>query len=224
MCFRICKLFDNKKWWLAGGIPASACVAAYQPKGASGLAESYTNLANPGVYNCTAPTAAPTWDVVNGWKFNGTTQYLDSGVIPPINQTWSGIVRWSNIATNSAFLTIFGAESATNTGFIIAFRTLDTPDRYYYYNGGLLNAGLLRTVALGVSAVSGNRGFFNGVAETGVIPTTAAVNTSSIFIGCLNSSGSPYIEGTQYIQAVAFFSTVLTDYQIAELTRAMNAL
>ena len=50
------------RWYLAGGISASACVAAYQPKGSTSLAASYTNLNSPGTYNA-APGVAPTWAV-----------------------------------------------------------------------------------------------------------------------------------------------------------------
>lgn len=221
MCFRrIAALFDPKPWWLAGGIPASACVAAYQPKGASGLTESYTNLANPGLYNCTAPTAAPTWDVVNGWKFNGTTQYLDSGVIPPINQTWSGIVKFTNANLLSTFCSIFGAGPLVNTGYMIAVSN----SVRFYYNGGYKSFSGGKSAA--VMAFAGVYCYLDGAKETGTIPYTAAVNTYSVFIGSLNNAGTPYFTYSQasYIQAVAFFSTVLTDYQVAELTRAMNAL
>ncbi len=38
-------------WWLAGGIPAENCIAAYQPKGAASYAASKVNLANPGTYD-----------------------------------------------------------------------------------------------------------------------------------------------------------------------------
>ena len=35
-------------WYLASGVPAANCIAAYAAKGAAGLAASYDNLAAPG--------------------------------------------------------------------------------------------------------------------------------------------------------------------------------
>ena len=57
------------------------CIAAYQPKGAADLAASYVNLITPGTYNA-APGTAPTFDAATGWTFNGSTQYLTTGVVP----------------------------------------------------------------------------------------------------------------------------------------------
>lgn len=66
-------------WWV---VPGKTCVAAYQPIGAASLAASYVNLANPGTYDA-APGVAPTWASATGWTFNGSTQYLTTGITPP---------------------------------------------------------------------------------------------------------------------------------------------
>jgi len=81
-------------WWVVAG---KTCVAAYQPKGAADIAASYVNLASPGTYNA-APGTAPTWDATSGWIFNGSTQYLTTGVIPTVFNTWTVIVRFSNVS------------------------------------------------------------------------------------------------------------------------------
>lgn len=80
------------KWYLAGGVTP---IAAYQPKGSSSLAASYINLISPGTFDA-APGVAPTWDAVNGWTFNGSTQYLTTGIIPTTNQAYSMMVRFQN--------------------------------------------------------------------------------------------------------------------------------
>ena len=51
----------RKAPWGLGGemIDIGNCIAAYQPKGAASLAESYQNLAAPG------------WDATDGWTFSG---------------------------------------------------------------------------------------------------------------------------------------------------------
>lgn len=68
-------------WWQVAG---QTCAAAYQPIGAASLAASYVNLANPGTYNA-APGVAPTL-AAGGWSFDGLTQYLTTGIVPPISQ------------------------------------------------------------------------------------------------------------------------------------------
>ena len=54
-------------WWLAGGISASDCIAAYQPKGAASYAASLININNPGTRNLTNTGIDPSWDATNGW-------------------------------------------------------------------------------------------------------------------------------------------------------------
>jgi hypothetical protein len=83
-------------WWLSGGISAANCIAAYQPKGAVSYAASKVNLANPGTYNATEGTA-PAFDTAVGWTFNGTTMFLETGIVPDLSaQAWSVIVRSKN--------------------------------------------------------------------------------------------------------------------------------
>jgi hypothetical protein len=83
---------------MSGGAPAisfpSGCIAAYYPIGAASLAASYTNLANPGVSDATTLTP-PTWDAVNGWKFDAaSSQYLETIACPPDATIF---VRYSNL-------------------------------------------------------------------------------------------------------------------------------
>jgi len=83
-------------WWTVAG---KTCVAAYQPKGAASLAASYINLANPGTNNA-APGTAPDWDSTNGWKFNGSDDYLTTGLGP--RATWSVLLQFSNMSSNNS--------------------------------------------------------------------------------------------------------------------------
>src|SRR3989344_7466925 len=92
-------------WTTAGGAPTP--VAAYQPISAASLTASYANLANPGTYTA-AVGVAPTFASSTGWTFNGSTQYLTTGVIPA--NGWSMIVRFSN-ATGA---TVNGVAAGSN--------------------------------------------------------------------------------------------------------------
>lgn len=212
-------------WITAGGISLSNVVAAYQPKGAASLAASYTNLVNPGTYDAT-PGVAPTWDTVNGWKFNGTTQYLDTGIVPSIQQDWTVVTRYSYPDPNSAFCSLFGCSPASNVGMISAIVTSDVDDTYYYYNGSFLVKTQVRTVLEGVIAIAGNKAYFNGVAESGTISADATVNDRSLYIGTHNNIGAAFFGASMASrrQAFAIYNTVLTAPQVLAVTNAMNQI
>ncbi len=80
-------------WWDNNGA-ISGCVAAYQPIGAASLAASYSNLANPGTYDCTvfAGHTAPTFATETGWTFDGGNHTLKTNVTNP-GAWWSCIAR-----------------------------------------------------------------------------------------------------------------------------------
>jgi len=106
--------------WLAGGIPRTACVAAYEPICAVSLADSYINRANPGTYNAT-PGTAPTWAESTGWTFNGSSQYLTTGIVLS-SQVSSALCRFSgyNAAANSY---LFGRTDAGFNTFRVGWQT-----------------------------------------------------------------------------------------------------
>jgi hypothetical protein len=73
---------DVENWWVVAG---KTCMAAYQFKGAASYAAAKVNLANPGTYDCVDGAAYPTWATETGCTFNGSTQYLITGVAPDYN-------------------------------------------------------------------------------------------------------------------------------------------
>lgn len=81
-------------FYLAGGIDKANVLAAYQPKGAASLAASYINLANPGTGDATV-TTPPTFDASRGWIFNGTSQFIKTGIVPDANT--SVIIKFTDV-------------------------------------------------------------------------------------------------------------------------------
>lgn len=123
-------------WWEAGG--ATNCVAAYQPKGAASLAASYVNLANPGVFDA-APGVAPTWDAATGWSFNGSTQYLRSGV--PGSAAVSFLMRFSDCS--GVIATIGAAQTSPIRYTVIRPRNGGSRQIYLSANDSFSKAGVL---------------------------------------------------------------------------------
>lgn len=205
-------------WWLSGGIAPSACVAAYQPKGAASLAASYTNRANPGTYNA-APGTAPSFAAATGWTFSsGSSQYLVTGVTPANDQSWSWIVRWT---TAGATACLFGVRDALGTASFQFY-----PQVYgsmIYSNAGAYTQGSV-TRTSGVNAAAGNTAYNNGVSE-GTLTTVGGAVWGDIYLGARNLTGTgaeQFASGT--IAALAIYNVTITAAQVAALTTAMNAL
>lgn len=198
--------------WLTGGIPVANCLAAFEPKGATNLANSYINKNTPGIGDCTLGTA-PTWDATSGWKFAGvSSQYLITAV--PMGSTTSVIVRFSN---SSGSNTMVGSRTSGNNGIFIR-PTNATGLRYV--NGAQLD--VLPTLVAGVLAISGKNVYRNGVSD-GTIGAGNNTNTNVAYISALNSTGVPGTYWTGYIQAIYFYNIAIDPYVVA-LTAAMNAL
>lgn len=203
-------------WYTSPG--GTTCVAAYNAVGASSLANSYINLANPGTYDA-APGVAPTWAYGTGWTFNGTTQYLTTGVVPASDQTWSALIRFSGGAQNTKY--IFGAVTSGSTRFF-GFNTNYTDNKVYYYNGSFL--GINTGINSGVLGVAGNKGYRNGSAESGTIPAGSGTITGGALIGAVNVGATPSFLWPGNVQALAIYSGTLSASDVATITTAMNAL
>jgi len=207
-------------WWLAGGISAANCIAAYQPKGAASLAASYVNLANPGTYDA-APGTAPSWATGTGWTFNGSTQYLRTSVVPANDQSWSFIVRLANRVGNKCVAGVWNA-SAVGRGFAIWPYALNV----YYDNGGEITTS--PGITSGVLCVAGNKGYRDGTVESGTISAWTGTSVGDVMIGALHSRYTA--DGTAInffagdILALAIFNIALSGAQAAAVTSAMQAL
>jgi len=198
-------------WWALYG---QTVVAAYQPKGAASLAASYVNLANPGVNDASAGVA-PTLDA-SGWVFNGSTQYLTTGIVPASGYTM--IVRFSDATANASFRAMIGSLSPTLQRFYI------DPNRTSV--GILYAAGGSVTVASGIDngvlAIAGQSAYRNGVLD-GAIPAST-ISAAAIYIGARNNNGVADVFRVCKIQAVAIYSTTLSDSEVAMITARMNLL
>jgi len=210
-------------WWLAGGVAAANCVAAYQPKGAASYAASKINLANPGTYDATEGVA-PSWDVATGWAFNGSTMYLETGIVPSASD-WSFIVQFANSVAVSGWDCCMGCSSTDG----VTCHCMIYP-RYSTTARGYANGSLVKTVAAGVMT-AGNMGFaaqtayLNGVAEAGAISgwTLGAVAVD-VYFGMLHRNATRTDKYKGDIIAAAIYNATLTPAQVAAIAARMAAL
>lgn len=210
----------SASWWLAGGISDAHCVVAYAAKGAADLAASYINLNNPGTNNA-APGVAPTWDATGGWTFNGSTQYLMAA--PVLNQTYSAIVRYSNLtaATNKTF---FGGYNDSGGGAGALVMQCDINTIMGYWNGTTAVHAEGSMFTSGVHAVAGKSVYVDGAAAY-TIPAGSFSGSIQTTIGGLWYQNSSIINlAAVKVQAVAIYNITLSGGQVSALTAAMSAL
>lgn len=201
-------------WWLSGGISAANAIAVYQPKGAASLAASYVNLANPGTYDA-APGTAPTFDTATGWTFDGSTQYLDSGVIPADGYTM--IVRYANRTGGTC---LAGTQNASTIRFWMRTHQTASSRRYGYGDNVQTVASAANS---GVMAMAGTNCYFDGVSE-GTAGAWAAGTHYSVYIGARNLVDTSGEFWAGDVCAVAIYDTTLTSDQVAAVSTAMAAL
>lgn len=198
-------------WFTVAG---KTCVAAYDAVGASSLADSYVDESGSG--NNAAPGVAPTWAAGTGWTFNGTTQWLNTGVVPAAGYTIA--VRYSGWnGTSNRFV---AGEVESPYSAMIGLR-LGTSSRYY--NGGSGDSAA-PSAASGVMISTPAAGYLNGASDAAIGGSWSSTSLP-IFIAAYNSGASASGLYGGNVQAVAIYSGgAFSGTEAAALTAAMNAL
>ena len=208
-------------WYNAGGAPDP--LAAYQPKGADDLADSYINIVNPGTYNA-APGVAPTWDVANGWIFNGTTQYLTTG-IPGIG-TYSVLIQFSGYEIlDSKYL--FGCINSPGGWKVFCiFLVTDGVIKFTYSNDNTSFTYVYGSAAStnGNIAMAGQKGYLNGILDATFVTGTPANTGLDCYISAVNFNDSVAYHAKVNIQAIAIYNVTLTAPQVLAVATRMAAL
>lgn len=205
-------------WWV---VPGKTCVAAYQPKGAASLSASYSNLANPGTNNA-APGTAPDWDATNGWKFNGSSQYLTTGLQP--RKAWSALIQFTHMSSPiSGYHDLFGYYKSNYDGFVVSVVAPGALHQYINCTNGFA-LQIAGNPTSGNMAMSAGEGYLNGVSE-GTMAQFGGDNTGTdCYVAAVFYNSAAYNHTAVYIQAVALYSDTLTDTQVATVAAAMAAL
>ena len=215
-------------WYLSGGIAAANCLAAYTPKGAASLAASYNNDAAPGngladgTYDA-APGVAPTWASATGWTFDGSTQYLKTGV--DLLHPYTTIIRIVSIANPSTADYSHGILGTSPSTIFHGFR-LTSAVSIRGQNGATAKDATVSGLA-GVYAIAGKDWYINGADAGSDLDTSWAYNpapTGGCFIGGRNFGGAVNGPADAVIAAFAIYNTTLTPTQVAAVSSAMALL
>lgn len=168
-------------WYLTGGAPTP--VVVYNVREGGSLVGSKINVVNPGTND--AAGVNPTWSGVTGWGFNGTTQYLTTGIVPA--GSYSMLIRFASITVSGRFLCgVTGAGAASHRFLLSSTNAGDTAAQYNNTSGNT-GVGVAPGLSTGVLAIAGTAGYRNGVSEA-VLPGNAAP-TGDIYVGGYNLNG-----------------------------------
>jgi hypothetical protein len=211
-------------WFAPAGVDINTCVAAYQAKGAASYADSLTNLAHPGSYTLTSTSAsAPDWTSDSGWHFDGSTQALNTGIVPTTEGTW--IIRFSGAtAQASAVFGLYMSGSAT-----VFFTPKDLSGNRVWGNGKSYAWDSAPTDFASGVAAAGELAFWNGEYVFSFPHTnTPTLTTVTMALGGCNVTNpfppkAPHF-WAGYIQAFAYYNTELTPSQIQAITDEMSKL
>ena len=209
----------------AANCAGKTCVAAYQPKAAASLAASYVNLANPGTYDA-APGVAPTWASATGWAFNGSTQWLNTGVVPTLNGSWTMLIRYV-YSSGGNYPTVAGQRENVSTfpdlAICVDNGATGTSNQTVFRNSHVTGFSTTPRLGSGVACIAGNKAYWNG-SNIGTLTVGSATGTRAIYIGAQNEVGSPSYKFPGTVQALAIYNATLTAGEVATVSAAMAAL
>jgi lysophospholipase L1-like esterase len=201
-------------WYLSGGITLSNCVAVYQPVGAANLAASYINLVAPGTNNA-AEGVAPIFSAETGWTFNGTTQYLKTGILPNAN--------YSIYIETSRNLSVARANLIGETDNVVGGIGIESPGvtatKTRFVFGTVASAvEVTPNVVTGTLALTPSAQYINGAKVGTTAANWTGVTTKEIYIGAKNLNDTGILLPTSVrILRIAIYNIALTDAQVLAL-------
>lgn len=187
---------DPTVWYNMPGV-----VAAYQPQYAPGFVTSLQNMRNGGDAGYTAMVGvAPTHNPVTGWTFNGISQYLKTDILPDTNR--SIMVQLQNVPA-VANQTPIGGRTDSNNGLFIISNDGSNNNVVYRYGDNIIRApaasGTINLCRAGVFC------FRNGVADGAAGISSSSATLNAMYLGALNSAGSPGVWFAGVMSAVVIF-------------------
>ena len=189
-------------WWNDNGA-ISGTVAAYQPIGAASLAASYSNLFSPGT-NDAAPGTAPTFNTAGGWIFNGTTQWLDTGItrgsgytmIVRVYATGDGVPMGGS-DTRIVFMRVRGGDvvfiNAAGQQIIVAPNALNVEVVLGMAGMVCYRAGVTTGTISGSDGGGAPISF--GMSKTSIRPCACTIRAAAVYSGTLTGAQMATISG-----------------------------
>lgn len=194
-------------WYEANGI-----VAAYQPVAAPNQPSSYRNVGRNRLGINTATLGnAPTWSATVGWTFNGSSQWIGTGITA--SNEHSMFIRYSGATDSGGEKVICGS---TTPRFYIE-PSLSNQVAYCHQSYILVAPGLLS----GVLAVVGRRGYRNGIVDGSEIGTGSGTYQPDLYIGALFMAAAAWFHCNANVQAFVVYDRILTAGEVWNISKQM---
>lgn len=207
-------------WW-DPRVEGLCVVAAYQAVGVGSYAASLADLSGNG-NDAVSGGTGPTWDTVNGWSGFGVSAWVNSGITPATDQSYSMLVRYAGATAGYSV----AAGSFYNGATVLGFGCGSGPwNAGWFANGTPQQNNTTPVTAAGVYGVVGDQPYLDGVAVVGPLGGWAGGVTSMIAIGGLWSNGAQVSNAWPgSIQAVAIYECNLSEGAAGAVSAAMAAL
>lgn len=203
---------DEGDWWTA----ASQLLVIRQvldAKNAASYAASLLDLSAAG--NDAATGVQPAWANGTGWTFNGSTQYINTGLTPADGETFA--IRFSAILSTAGHIAGSVGDAALNVHQGATYS--QTANQMTYANGGYLSTQPF--ITSGVVILTRGRCYVNGQ-KLGKFSAWNGTNPYALLIGCSNKRGTPANFAQVTVELFLLGTGGLDEQQVAALTAAMQ--
>ncbi len=208
----------QNQWWLSFGINANDVMVVYQPLGADNIADSYVNLAVPGVNNA-SPVVAPTFATGTGWAFNNL-EHLTTNITGTGQHTV--IIRAGNTTPVAGVTLSVGGYLGPPAQYIEVIRPVGNNHTWNVgYNASTSTPANNKTDDF-VIGLSANQLYYNGTALGATTGTLDTWLTGTITIANNIVGGSSKFIGD--IKAYAIYNRQLTAGEVSAISANMTAL
>ena len=147
---------------------------------------------------------------------------MTTGVIQDNDQTWSALVRFSDVALSGVSQCVLGSQDTSPTSYFYAFVDQAADDLHFGSGTEILNVSSPQSV--GVIGIAGRETVLDGLNIGTLGAGTGSNGADGIYLGARNTEGSANSFLNGKIQAVAIYSGTLDASQVALITQRMNQL
>lgn len=160
---------------------------------------------------------APAWTSTNGWKGDGSTTYLKTGIVPS-GLNWTMFVRASGLVYNGLW-TLCGILN-TNQNSYFAIYHMYWNLKYSY---GSVDTSPGTSTSSGVVCLSPSGGYLNGKLDSAYAGTSFNnIQAYDVYLLASNSSNAPNQVSNAYIQSVAIYNRTLPPAEIFDVSQQMR--
>lgn len=208
--------------YLANGDLDTAAIATFIGGGSGFVATWYDQKGSTNATQTTASKQPGYVSQSSGMSFDGSDDFLDTGITPGTSGTYSLLVRFlsADLTKNNGLISAgLSGGGFQRTGIRLSYSVSNV--LAYAQNGGLAS-GAAAEAAAGVAALAGTKAYFNGTDE-GITLSPAGANINlSFYIGAEDFGGGAATAMTGNVREVIISASTYSAGQVASITTIMG--